>query len=1029
MRQRHLLLLLLFILCTFSLQAQVKVSGVVSNLADNSTLIGVTVLEKGTVNGTATGIDGDYELEVADNDAVLVFSYIGYSTQEIPVGSGGTIDVALEEDVASLDEFVVVGYGVQKKSVVTGSISKVKADDLESMPVTRIEQSLQGRTSGVRVTSNSGQPGESGTVRIRGTTSINGSDPLYVVDGVPVGGGIDFLNQGDIESIEVLKDAASASIYGARSANGVVLITTKKGVTNKMSVNVNSYYGTQAPWKKLSVLNAREYGILMNESSIAAGGDFLFEDPNSLGEGTDWQSAVFSEDAPIQNHEISISAGSEKSTYYASFGYFDQEGIVNREKSNYQRFIARFNSTHKLTENIKFGNTIGYARIKSQGVSTNSEFGSPVGRALNLDPLTPILETDPEVLNSSVYTNFPVISNSDGVPYAISTLVTSEVVNPVAALEIQQGFGWSDKIVGNLFGEIQFLDGFKFRSSIGADLAFWGGEGFTPLFYLNATNRNDITSYNRSQNKGLYWIFENTLSYTKKIGEHDFSVLVGTVGERNRGQGISGNIRDIPVDNLEGASLSFSTPAETQTFGGFEYLNTLASYLGRVTYNYKEKYLMSATMRIDGSSRFGSNNKYGYFPAVSLGWVLSEEGFLTNNPTLNFMKIRGSWGVNGSDRIGDFRYVSTVGGGRNYTFGLNDVLTNGVSPNAIANPDLRWEETTQTNIGVDAKIFKKVSVTFDYFEKKTTDMLLGIAVPGYVGNAGPEGNIATMVNEGWELEVAYGKTFGNGFEVDIAANVSYVENLVTSLGPDKEFLPGQTFSPQGLEITRTTVNFPIGYLYGYQTDGIFQNVAEVEAYTNVDGGLIQPDASPGDFRFVDFNENGEIDPEDRTLIGDPTPKWTFGANFSLAWKGFDIMMFGQGVAGNDVFKATRRFDLQMANMTADALGRWTGEGSTNEYPRLVMNDPNKNFSRSSDFYVEDGSFFRIKTLQLGYTIPKSAIQSIGLQKARIYVSGNNLVTFTKYSGFDPEVGGGSYGVDRGLYPQPRFFLVGLNASF
>ncbi|MGB0931778.1 MAG: SusC/RagA family TonB-linked outer membrane protein, partial [Chitinophagales bacterium] len=644
MRQRHLLLLILFILCTVSLKAQVTVSGTVTNASDNTTLIGVTILEKGTVNGTVTDTDGNYSIEVTDENAMLVFSYIGYSTQEIPLAGSTNVSITMQEDVASLDEFVVVGYGVQKKSVVTGSISKVKAEDLESMPVTRIEQSLQGRTSGVRVTSNSGQPGESGTVRIRGTTSINGSDPLYVVDGVPVGGGIDFLNQGDIESIEVLKDAASASIYGARSANGVVLVTTKKGITNRMSVNVNSYYGTQAPWKKLSVLNAREYGILMNESSVAAGGDILFPDPDALGEGTDWQSAVFSEDAPIQNHEMSISAGSEKSTYYASFGYFDQEGIVNRKKSTYQRFIARFNSTHNLTENIKFGNTLGYARIKSQGVSTNSEFGSPVGRALNLDPITPILETDPEVLNSSVYTNFPVVTNADGVPYAISDLVTSEVVNPVAALEIQQGFGWSDKIVGNVFGEVKFLDGFKFRSSIGADLAFYGGEGFTPLFYLNATNRNDVTSYNRSQNKGLYWIFENTLSYTKKIGGHDFSVLVGTVGEQNKGQGINGNIRDIPVNNLEEASLGFSTPAETQTFGGFEYLNTLASYLGRVTYNYNEKYLFSATMRIDGSSRFGSNNKYGYFPAASLGWVLTEEGFLAGNSSINFLKVRGSWG-------------------------------------------------------------------------------------------------------------------------------------------------------------------------------------------------------------------------------------------------------------------------------------------------------------------------------------------------------------------------------------------------
>jgi TonB-linked SusC/RagA family outer membrane protein len=433
-------------------------------------------------------------------------------------------------------------------------------------------------------------------------------------------------------------------------------------------------------------------------------------------------------------------------------------------------------------------------------------------------------------------------------------------------------------------------------------------------------------------------------------------------------------------------------------------------------------------MRVDGSSKFGSNNKYGYFPSVSLGWVLTEENFLSNNSIINFLKIRGSWGVNGSDQIGDFRFVSTVGGGRNYTFGLNDNLTNGVSPNAIANPDLRWEETTQTNFGIDAKIFKKVSVTFDLFEKKTSDMLLGIAVPGYVGNAGPVGNIATMSNKGMELELGYSNKFGD-VNFSISGNVSYVENEITDLGPDKEFLGGQTFSPQGLEITRSSVGLPIGYFYGYQTDGIFQNAAEVVAYTNAEGNMIQPDAQPGDFRFVDFNNNGEIDPDDRTNIGDPTPTWTYGVNASVEWKGLDLIIFGQGVSGNEVFKASRRFDLQMANMTADALDRWTGEGTSNTFPRLVMNDPNKNFSRSSDFYLENGAFFRIKTLQLGYSLPKTVTGKVGFQKIRLYVSGNNIITLTEYSGFDPEIGGGSYGVDRGIYPQPRYYLFGINATF
>lgn len=1025
MKRQLLFILLLF--SAFAASAQVQISGQVT-AGDGSPLLGATIIEKDAQNGAFSDEDGKFQITVADESAVLIVTYIGYTTQEVPVGSKRNISIEMEEDVANLDEVVVVGYGTQKKAVITGAISKIKADDLKDMPVPRIEQALLGRTSGVRVTTNSGQPGEGATVRIRGTSSINASEPLYVVDGVPVGGGIDYLNQDDIESIEVLKDAASASIYGARSASGVIIVTTKKGAKDRFEVNYSAYYGTQAPWKKLALLNATEYATLMNESSVASGGQILFEDPLSLGEGTDWQDAVFNYNAPMSNQQLSISAGSERSQYFVSFGYFDQSGIVSEAQSRYRRFTTRLNSTHKISKRITFGNNLAYSRINGRGVSTNSEFGSPLSRAVNLDPITPILETDPAVLSSDVFTNFPVVKNADGVPYGISNYVTSEVLNPVAALQIQQGYGWSDKIVGNVFGEIELIDGLKFRSSIGTDLAFWGGEGFTPVHYLNAANRVDINRYSRNSNRGLYWIFQNTLSYNKEFAGHNLGLVVGTSAEKNSGQGIGGSIQDIPVTHIDDASLAFPTPAESQSFYGFEYQGTLASYLGRVNYNYKSKYLFTATLRADGSSKFGSNNKFGYFPAVSAGWVVTSENFLRNNPAINFLKIRASWGVNGNDQIGDFRFVSTVGGGRNYTFGLDDRLVNGVSPNAIANPDLRWEQTTQTNIGFDAKIFKRVSVTFDAFDKVTSDMLLDIAVPGYVGNAGPVGNIATMSNKGLELELGYANNFKK-VNFEFRGNVSYIVNEVTDLGPDKEFLPGQTFSPQGLEITRTAVGFPIGFLYGYTTDGIFQNQAEINAYTNADGSPIQPDAAPGDFKFVDTNGNGEIDPDDRGMIGDPTPTWTYGFNTAVSWKGFDIVMFGQGVAGNQLFKATRRFDLQMANMTADALDRWTGEGTSDTYPHLVMNDPNKNFSRSSDFYVESGAFFRIKTLQLGYTLPRSVNGRIGANKIRFYVSGNNLLTLTQYSGFDPEIGGGSFGVDRGIYPQARFFLVGINASF
>ncbi len=1026
---KNFITLLFFSLYTSILVAQnVQLNGVISD-ENGDALIGVNVIEKNTSNGSITDLDGSFTLTTQSDSPVLIFSYLGYETKEIVVGDQQQFNIQLLPDSEELDEVVVIGYGVQKKKVVTGAISKVKAEDLEKLPVVRIENSLQGQTSGVRVTSTSGQPGAGSAVRIRGTTTINfgqgGNDPLYVVDGIPIEGGIDFLSQGDIESIEVLKDAASASIYGTRAAAGVVLVTTKSGTKDKLEVSYHGYYGTQAPWKKLALLNSTEYATLMNEMAVSSGQPLLYEDPQSLGVGTDWQDAVFRTDAPMMNHDLSLSAGSATSKYFASFSFFDQDGIVSQDRSNYKRFTARFNSDHKISKYVKFGNTLAYTRVKATGVSTNSEFGSPLNRAINMDPVTPLLETDPDVLGSIVFENFPVVTNDEGIPYGISNNVGSEILNPVAALAVEQGWGWSDKIVSSVFGEVNFLKDFTFKSSIGTDLAFWGGEGFAPVYYLNAANRNDINSYNRSQNRGLRWIFQNTLSYKKQFNQHNIEAFVGTSAEKNKGQGIGGSVPDLPVDNIEDASFGFPVAAEDQRFFGFEYLQTISSLFGRLNYNFGEKYLLSLAMRRDGSSKFGSNNKYGYFPSVSVGWVVSEEDFINTNNNLNFLKLRGSYGVNGSDRISDFLYVSTVGGARNYTFGANESLTNGVSPNRIANPDLRWEETSQLNFGFDAKLFKQFSLTVDLFDKQTKGMLLDVDVPGYVGNAGPVANIASMSNRGIEVELGYNTNISD-LKINLNGNVTYLENEVIDIGREKEFLLGQSFGTQGLQITRKVVGLPIDFFYGYQTDGIFQNEAEIAAYANADGVPIQPDAVPGDFKFVDVNGNGEIDPEDRTNIGDPTPSWTYGFNINLNWRNFDFLFFGQGVAGNQIFKALRRYDIQQANLTGDALERWTGEGSTNDYPRLTFNDTNRNFSRSSDFYIEDGSYFRVKNVQLGYTLPQSLLKTIGLGKVRFYISGNNVLTLTKYTGFDPEIDGG---VDRGLYPQPRFFLFGTNVTF
>ncbi len=1024
MLKRICLLLSLGCLLGVNLLAQgSSVSGTVSDAQTDELLLGVAILEQGTSNGTITDLDGNYTLALTDENAVLVFSYLGYVTQEISVAGQKQLDIALEEDVANLDEVVVVGYGVQKKKEVTGAITKVNASDLEDKQLGRVEDALKGRTSGVRVTANSGQPGAASEVRVRGVTTINDNNPLYVVDGVIIAGGIEYLNQNDIESIEVLKDAASAAIYGTRAAAGVILVTTKNGRNKPFEVRYEGYYGSQYPWKKLNLLNANEYAILSNEAAAAAGQELPFSNPDQYGEGTDWQDLIFNKGAPIQSHNLSFSNSTETSSYFMSFGYFDQSGIVSDAQSRFQRANIRFNFTQDIGKFLKFGSNIAYTRTTGRSVAENTEFGSPLIRAINLDPITPLIETDSSVLAETRYANnkeLLVRDENDGI-YGISPYVTSEILNPVAALQVLQQEGGADKVVGNFFAEVEPIKNVRFRSSIGADLAFWKNKGFTPVHYLNAANNATVNSFNSNKGNGLNWIWDNTLSYSPTFGKHRISAMIGTSANKNEGEQVGGTINDLPVNDIEDASLTYSNADNIIGFGGFEYLTTLISYLGRVTYNYNSKYLFSALYRIDGSPRFGSNNRFGHFPSLSLGWVVTEEPFM-NIGGINFLKIRASWGINGSDRIRDFGYISTIGGARNYTFGIDEDLVQGRSPNQIENPDLRWEETTQINLGFDAKIFRNISLTFDWFQKSTDGMLLDLVVPGYVGNLGPIGNIAEMENTGIELELGYLKSFGP-WKLNLGGNVSYIQNEIVFLGFDKEELGGQTFGPQALQITETSLGESFGYLYGYQTDGVFQNQSEVNAHSNAEGVLLQPNAQAGDFRFVDIDGNGELNADDRTNLGNSIPNWTYGFSIGLDWRNFDFNLFGQGVAGNKIFKAIHRFDLPFANRTTEALERWTGEGSTNEYPRLIVDDPNGNFSRSSDFFVEDGDFVRIKNLQIGYTLPRFFDY---MKKIRLYVSANNILTLTKYSGFDPEIVGG---VDRGIYPQAKSFIFGVNATF
>lgn len=1033
--KNSIFLFLMLFITSLSAQAQKQVSGTVTS--GGFPLPGANVVAKGTNAGVSTDIDGKFSLKVPNSATTLVVSFLGYTTKEVQI-TGDVINVTLEEQKNTIEEVVInVGYGTQKKSVTTGAISKVSAKDLEKVPNGRIEQALQGRTAGVTIAMNAGQPGAGSTVRIRGLTTLNGgNDPLWVVDGVVVdSGALGAINQSDIESMEVLKDA-SAAIYGTRAAAGVILVTTKKGRAGKMSVSYNGFTGVSSPERTLKLLNATQYGAIMNERYANGGGTGSLPYPNLsvLGKGTDWQKAIFNGDAKRFLHELSISGGNDVSNFYMSFGMQDQEGIVMSEISNYTKKNIRLNSNHKVKDWLTIGQTIGYTNQKTVGIgNTNSEFGGPLASAINLDPTTPLVETDPILANGPLYSSPYVIRDQNGNPYGISSVVGQEMTNPLAYAKTRLGqYNWSNDFIGNVFAEIKPAKGFKIKSAMGAKLAFWGGEGFTPLYYLSATvNNTTLNNISRIENKAFNWNVENTLLYENKIDNHDFSVLLGQGAYKDNQffTTTSATHFGLATNNYQDAS--FNAPVTLANQRGYAYdtpEHITTSLFGRLTYNFKEKYLFTGLIRRDGSSYFGANKKYGTFPSVSVGWVPSKEGFWKENNIVNTLKLRAGYGVTGNDNIGAFNYLAIINGGRNYTFGNSGVVTQGYSPGRISNPDLQWEETTQTNIGLDAKILNDFNLTLEWYKKETSGILRENPIPGYVGaEAPPLANIADMSNTGIEVELGYKKRI-NDFNLSANANFATVKNEVGYLGNNIDHFSGDGFQSMG-PIIRTQVGQPFNSFYGYQTAGIFQNQAEIDAYTNASGGLIQPNAVPGDFRWKDNNGDGTITDDDKTFLGTSLPKMTFGLTLNMDYKGFDLMIFTQGAAGNKIFQGLRRLDMGTANYQTNVLDRWTGEGTSNNYPRISTSDNNGNFTKMSDFYLQDGDYLRLKVVQFGYTLPLSTVGKVGIQKVRLYVTGENLLTLTKYTGYDPEIGGGTFGIDRGYYPQARTLMFGANLQF
>ncbi len=1009
---------LFLVLCSLYSYAQSTIKGKVISTTDGQPLIGATILIEGVDLGTVTDIDGNYTITSPTPNATLIFSYLGFIDQRIEAGTQTEINVSMQEDVSTIQEVVVTGYGSQKRSNISGSVATIKANEFNEKPILRVEQALQGRAAGVQVAQVSGSPGSAQTVRIRGIGTINNSDPLYIVDGIAVDG-LDFLNPRDIETINVLKDAASAAIYGARGANGVVLITTRGGKKNQIgSITYDGYYGVQRAAKLLDLLDAKEYATLQNEAYIAAGKVPLpeFANPSLLGRGTDWQEAIF-EAAPIMSHQLSFNGGGDKSSYTVSGNYFTQDGIVGGPKANFERVTTRINGVNEVKPWLNLGTNLGFTWLRRQGLTENSQYNSPIIRALNIDPTTPVYKADGT--------------------YAYSDYADTDIANPVNGIAQTHNTWSSNRLVGSVYADLKLHKNLTFRSSFSTDVTFAVQRGFAPKYDLSnipslseapIAEKALVNSVSIGHNQWKNWQFENFLTWNKKINDiHELTIIGGTSAIANRFDGSGGANTNLPTNDVKDAYISNTIdPIASQSSYHFAYESTLASLFAKTNYTLNDKYNFSATVRRDGSSRFGKNNRYGIFPSFSTAWNLSREDFWKSD-FINDLKVRASWGENGNDKIGDYSFSSVVFKGQNYVFGPDEAITNGSVALKASNPDLKWETSTQSNIGIDAEIYDgRINFSADYYVKKTSDMLYESPIPLTAGTEPSIQNVATALNKGLELALGV-RNNSAGFTYKFEGNIAFVSSKVTGLGLNSKPVASGYVQSANANASFTDIGHPIASFYGYVTDGLFQTIEEVEAHA-----FQAKETAPGDIRFKDLDNNGVIDQKDRTYIGNPTPDFTYGLNSTLAYKGIELNIFLQGSQGNEIYNNTIRYDFIYVNRPSSVLGRWTGPGTSNKEPRVSLNDANQN-ARVSDRFVEDGSYLRVKSLQLSYNFPKTILNKIKLNNLKVYLTGQNLLTFTKYSGYDPEIGNiaGSLeiGIDRGFYPQARTILGGISFNF
>ena len=1009
-----------------------KISGTVTD-QNGSAIIGASIVYKGKSNGTITDINGSYSLNEIPENATLQFSYIGMKKQDVVVGGKTTINVSLAEDAYGLAEVVAIGYGVQKKKLVTGATINMTGDDIQKLNTVSPLAAMQSQSPGVSITKNSGKPGDGFKINIRGLGTIGNASPLVIIDNV-VGGDLNMLNPGDIESIDVLKDAASAAIYGARAANGVILVKTKQGKKGKPSVSYDGYMGVQNVPKYVDMLNAQQYIAMENESYQNIGAAIptwatLVPDYAKIQNGwtgTNWQKEFSNPNAPIQNHSLNLTGGSEYSTFSLGMSYTSQQGIYGQPVApTYDRYSFRLNSEHIIYKNasfdvVKFGENILYNFVNQNhnGLATGNVYSNDLRNVIGTHPL---------------------MTNYDQDGGFTKAIPWCEAVNPIGLYSYTHSNteAQSHSLRINPYLEIQPIKGLIIKSSFGYKLNTYQGRSYVPVYDLGGRSNAVLDQVNQSQSNGYGFQFENTINFKTKINDaHNINALVGQSIEMNGfGNSVSGTNKGSIFNSFDYAYLNNvkTLNASNLAINGAPLgQSSITSFFGRMNYDYKEKYMASLIMRADGSSNFAKGKQWGYFPSAAAGWLLSEESFMeSTRKVLDYFKLRASWGQNGNQDIAPFQYLSSYSFSYgDYYFGTDKKApSTGGFPSILSNPDVTWETSEQLNIGFDSRFFdSRLGLNFDWYNKTTRNWLVQAPVPATWGAAAPYINGGDVENKGIEVVLNWKDKIGD-FTYSIGGNVAMNKNRVTRIANTEGIIEGSTTLFSTADRTsfyRAQVGYPIGYFYGYKTGGVFQNQTEIDAYK---GGKLTG-TKPGDLIYMDINHDGIIDATDKTMIGDPNPDATYGFNISVGYKGFDLSASANGVAGNQIASNLRSAGTAYANWPAQYLGRWHGEGTSNRYPRIDANT--NNWGLSSDIYVDNGDFLRIQNVTLGYDFKKLFPKMI-LTQARLYVAANNLFTFTKYYGADPEIGyaaeGWSKGIDLGFYPSPRTIMVGVNLKF